>query len=275
MTSYPREAYGTVNPNAGRPANGDRTAWGGHAWPQGVPSNLLGTTDHVNKATGQRLRVTIRRELVPLWQLLFAIADTHDYPIWAHRNGENWGPWGYSNRAVSGTNTPSGHSMALSVDINAPLNPYSSKWQSDMPPAMVADFEACGQYWGGRYTPPTPFDPMHYGYCFPPASVAGHIARAQQILGATPQPPGKDWFDMATEEDLRRVVAAELDARSLTPTGINDLVANVMRADEFRLDRDRRQQDQFNTSTEWARSDEFALDRQRTDVVAIKNKLDA
>ncbi len=208
MTNYPREAYGSTNPNAGRPANGDRDAWGGYAWPQGVPGHLLGTTDYVSATAGQRIRVTMRKELVPLWEILFAIADKHKYPTWAQRNGENWGPWGYENRAVSGTSTPSGHSMALSVDINAPNNPYSTAWQSDMPPALVADYEACGMYWGGRYT--GRYDPMHYGYCFPPSSVGGHIETARRILGGSTG--GKDWFDdMATVGDLEAAVWKQIN----------------------------------------------------------------
>lgn len=180
MTNYSRSAYGS-NPNAGRPANGDRAAWGGYAWPNGVPSGLLATSTG-KSLNGQNIRVLMRKELVPLWNLLWQIAVKHKYQIWANNNGEAWGPWGYSNRCVSGTSTPSGHSMALSVDMNAPYNPYSYTFQSDMPPAMVRDFEACGMYWGGRYTGKA--DAMHFGYCYPPSAVAGHIARARSILGA-------------------------------------------------------------------------------------------
>jgi len=189
MTSYPRSAYGSVNPNAGRPANGDAAAWGGWQWPNCPPGSLLGTTSYVSRSTGgQTIRTQVRAEIVELWNLLFQIADrVHNYPTWSQRNGENWGPWGLACRAVAGSNTPSGHSMALAVDINAPNNPMSSRWQSDMPPPMVAHYESCGMFWGGRFT--GTFDPMHYAYCFAPGSVAGHVARARAILGDAPQPP--------------------------------------------------------------------------------------
>ncbi len=268
MTWYSRSDYGDTNPNSGKPANGNTAAWGGFQWQNCPPSSLLGTTDYTSKF-GQRLRVTTRKEVVELMTLMFRIADLHNYCVYSNKNGENWGPWGMDCRPVSGTSTPSGHSKGLSMDWNAPFNPYSYTFQSDMPPAMVWDIESCGWYWGGRYSGGTKYDAMHYGYCWTPADVAGHVARANSILGGT-QPPNGDWFDMATEEDLRRVVGEELDARSLTPSGINDLVASVMRADEFRLDRDRRLQDNFRNTTDWARSPEFAIGEQRNDVVAIK-----
>jgi hypothetical protein len=185
--SYTRSSYGSSNPNAGRPANGDRSAWGGFAWPNGVPAALLGVTGYTS-SFGQHLVVQMRREIVPLWNLAFEIIDRkHRYKVWAIHDGEAWGPWGYENRAVSGTNYPSGHSMGLSVDINAPYNPYARLFESDMPPAMVKDLESLGLYWGGRYENQK-YDAMHYGYCFPATSVAGHIAKARQLLGQPPTP---------------------------------------------------------------------------------------
>lgn len=216
-TFYPRSAFGSTNPNAGRPPNGDRAAWGGYAWPQGVPANLLGTTDYQSRSSGQRLRVQVRRELVELYTLAMQIMDqVHGYAVWANVNGENWGPWGYSNRAVAGSNTPSGHSMALSVDFNAPWNPMSSTWQTNMPPPMVADLESLGLFWGGRYTGQT--DTMHYGYCFPPASVAGHVSRARSILAAggggsnpTPDPGDDDVTDDQINTIVERTAARVMD----------------------------------------------------------------
>ena len=69
-----QSAYGS-NPNAGVNVNADH-GWGGWQWPGGVPSDLLGTTSYqqVNGAK-QIIRVTVRRELVGLFTLAFAIAD--------------------------------------------------------------------------------------------------------------------------------------------------------------------------------------------------------
>jgi hypothetical protein len=79
-----------------------------------------------------------------------------------------------------------------------------------------------------------------------------------------------DWFDMATEDDLRRIIGEELDARSLTPAGINDLVANVHRADEFKLDAARRAEDTFRAVTDVMHSPEFDLGATRRDTAATK-----
>lgn len=196
MTWYPRSAYGATNPNAGYPANGDFEAWGGYKWPDCPPANLVGFTDYTNTTNGQNMRVNLRKELVPLWNLVFEIQDVkHHYPVWAHRNNDFWGPFGGECRPVSGTQHASGHSGWLAVDENAPNNPYSYTWQSDMPPAMVADMESLGFYWGGRYVGQKT-DPMHWGFCRKPASVAGYIEKAKQILAGvkppTPQPPPEE-----------------------------------------------------------------------------------
>jgi hypothetical protein len=185
MTSYPQSAYGNTNPNAGYPANGDFAAWGNFKWPDGVPSSLLARTNYTNQTNGQVLAVTMRKELVPLWQLAFEIADKKwKYPIYSigPSDGKPWGPWGYANRAVSGTQRASGHSGALSVDINAPYNPYSYTFTSNMPPGMVADFESLFLFWGGRYQGQK-YDAMHYGFCRKPSDVATAINKAKSILG--------------------------------------------------------------------------------------------
>jgi hypothetical protein len=179
--TYHAGDYGS-NPNAGINPNDDH-GWGGYKWPTGVPAALLGTASH-NGVTA-----TVRQELVGLFSLAFAIAEAHGYTINTYVNGVNWGPWGYENRAISGTSVASNHSKGKAVDWNAPNNPYVNGFasiQSDFPPAMVADLESIGLYWGGRYG-----DAMHWEYCYSPADVAGHVAAAQRILtgSPTPQPP--------------------------------------------------------------------------------------
>lgn len=204
MTNYIRAQYGGDNPNAGFPANGDRYAWGGYAWPAGVPTGLLAATSY-QSSFGQNNRVVMRRELVPLWNLAFELCDRkHHYCVWSVNNGEVWGPWGYENRNISGTQTASGHSMGLSVDINAPYNPYSYTFQSDMPPAMVADLESLGLYWGGRYAGQK-YDAMHYGFCRAPGTLPQYIARARNLLGLSPAPtPGDDDMPL-TDDDIKKI----------------------------------------------------------------------
>lgn len=184
--SFRLSDYGP-NPNAGRRPSPQ--AWGGHQWPAGVPSNLMGTARHPDRSDAH---FPTRIELIPLWQELMHLAHLQGYRIWGMNNGVFWGPWGYQNRAISGTSTPSNHSAGIAADINAPNNPQSSSFISDLPPALVNAFETCGFFWGGRYTAPTKFDTMHFEYCFAPANVAAHLARARTLTGGSaPLPPDK------------------------------------------------------------------------------------
>ena len=130
--AYSANAYG-YNVNEGVNVNADH-GWGGYQWPGGVPGGLLGT------AVYGPIRLTIRRELVELAQLTFAIADKkHGYTVWTRNpngNGENWGPWGYENRTISGSSTPSNHSRGKAMDWNAPNNGYANGFwniSSDFP----------------------------------------------------------------------------------------------------------------------------------------------
>lgn len=165
-----RAEYGG-NPHAGRNPNADN-GWGGYQWPGGVPGNLLAV---VTVPGG--VRIVVRRELAELVSLNYQIAQVkygRDFHV-------GW-TGGYENRAIAGTNTPSNHSKGKAIDNDASRNPMSSIFQCDIPPGLVADWESTGWYWGGRYTGKT--DTMHFEYCFGPGDVAGHVARARQILAA-------------------------------------------------------------------------------------------
>ena len=176
MAVYTAKSYG-ANANAGVNVNADN-GWGGWKWPQGVPADRLG------RALYGDIRLTIRKELVELAQLAFEIAEKrHGYKVYTKNpngNGEIWGPWGYENRAISGTSQASNHSRARAMDWNAPYNGYASSFatiRSDFPPAMVAELESIGWGWGGRYG-----DAMHWEYAYSPADVAKHVAKAKALL---------------------------------------------------------------------------------------------
>ena len=170
-----KAAYGP-NPNAGIDVNADH-GWGNFQWPGGVPASLLGWAEY------KGVRSEVRKELVTLYTLAYQIArEKHGYTINTtnpNGNGEAWGPWGYENRIIDGSaNVPSNHSRGKANDWNAPFNPYSvDNFQSDFPPAMVADLESIGLGWGGRYG-----DTMHWEYIFSPDDVAGHEAEARALL---------------------------------------------------------------------------------------------
>lgn len=190
MARYGQSSYKLgprgANPNA-------ENGWGPYKWPAGVPANLRATFSY-QQVNGLKQRITgdVRKELVELFQLAAAIADRkYNYQIYANKDGVNWGPWTYSNRAIAGTNTASNHSRALAWDVNAPLNGYASGFStisSDIPPALVNDWERIGLSWGGRYG-----DAMHFEANITPAQVPAHVALAKQILGGSvPDTPPTD-----------------------------------------------------------------------------------
>lgn len=81
--------------------------------------------------------------------------------------------------------------------------------------------------------------------------------RTAATMAGTPIPPAPptDWLDMDAST-LRTIVRTE----------VHQEVLAILRADEFRLDRSRRLQDDFRGRTDWARSPEFDMGGVRADV---------
>lgn len=212
MTTYRSGAYGP-NPNSGVNVNSDHS-WGGYQYPRGVPGELLGVASY------QDIRVTVRKELAPLWALAFQIIDqVHHYKVWTHNpngNGEPYGPWSYENRKIAGSNTPSNHSKGKACDINAPWNPYANGFAniySDFPPAMVRDLESIGLCWGGRYG-----DAMHFEFGYAPSDIYGFMKKALAILGqggsvvGTPAPTPTPTPTPDDEDDQMMRIAVAKDS---------------------------------------------------------------
>jgi len=148
----------------------------GPMWPNSNPNVLT-------LAREDGLRLPIHKELAGLVRMLMdATEQIYGYDI---HPGETWG---YANRAISGTSTPSNHSQATAIDINAPANPYASAdWHRrnargtkpfglqlvcDIPQAAVALWEKYGFGWGGRYSSKP--DPMHFEF-------EGTVADAERL----------------------------------------------------------------------------------------------
>jgi peptidoglycan hydrolase-like protein with peptidoglycan-binding domain len=142
------------------------------SWGPGWPAD---NSHKIVTAVVGEIRLPVRREIAPLVAgLVKGLADARNKkfnPGWC---------WGYANRAISGTNTPSNHSWGLAVDLDAPENPYLAAsthraahplrktypggrvLRSTMPMKTEAIAKRWGFRWGGVYT--TKPDPMHFEF---------------------------------------------------------------------------------------------------------------
>lgn len=173
---FERKDYAS-NPHEG--ANRNNAAARG--WGPGWPANNAHKMGRVDAAG---IVLWVRKEMVPLVETLLQVTIARGYDL-KHVKDD----WGYANRPIRGTRTPSNHSWGLAIDLNSTENPMASRFVSDIPPAVVKDWEACGFYWGGRYER-TP-DTMHFEYLGRPRDVAGHLAKAKAILKDLTEPKGK------------------------------------------------------------------------------------
>lgn len=178
MTSYTRGDYGP-NPHAGADRNNAAERGWGLGWPNCQYSKMV-----VIRKAG--VAVSVRKEIAELVATLFqATEEKFNYDIKAGQT------WGMACRPIRGTQTASNHSWGLAVDINSLANPMQSTFKSDIPPPVVHMWEACGFYWGGRYSNRP--DAMHFEYIFRPEDVARHLTKAKTYLSTqkpdSPKPP--------------------------------------------------------------------------------------
>ncbi|MGH3481296.1 MAG: M15 family metallopeptidase [Nocardioidaceae bacterium] len=170
MTTYSRSDYGN-NPNAGKSRNNAAERGWGSGWPNAQTARMA----KVGKAG---VTVYVRREIAPLVAVL--LDNTERLFKYDIKKGQTWG---FANRAIRGTRTPSNHSWGLAIDINSLANPMGSRFVTDIPPAVVAMWGACGLYWGGRYQKRP--DAMHFEYIGRPRDVAADLLQAQRWAAST------------------------------------------------------------------------------------------
>lgn len=169
--AYRRSDYGS-NPHAGANRNNAAQRGWGSGWRDCQKSRQV-------KVAAAGVVVYVRREIADLVATLMTKTERrYNYKILPGQT------WGYACRPIRGTTTASNHSWGLAVDINSESNPMQPAFKSDIPPAVVKMWEACGFYWGGRYV--TTPDTMHFEYIFRPADVAKHVARARRYGSAAP-----------------------------------------------------------------------------------------
>lgn len=159
------------------------SSWG-PGWPNCQPSKIK--TDF--QVSGTRFPGGVRYELVDLITMLVQETKNRGYRF-GTASDPSYGCWGYSCRAISGSNTPSNHSWGLAVDINAPSNPYTSPLVTDMPGWMPDLWNEYGFRWGGDYSGSK--DAMHYEFMGSVSDAAAQTSKAKSRNlggGGTPTP---------------------------------------------------------------------------------------
>jgi len=116
--------------------------------------------------------------------------------------------WGYTYKAnVNNPSQLSCHASGTAIDWNSPDHPNGSSGTFTQAQRgtiyQILDEVQGSVSWLEGY------DEMHFEICVDAADLA---VVAAQLPGGPPPQTG-DWFDMATEEDLRRIVGEELDNR--------------------------------------------------------------
>lgn len=145
------------------------------SWGSGYPNCDAGAIDSGFSVDGITFPGGVRGELCELVGMLVRECRNRGYQFGTD-DDPSYGCWGYSCRAISGSNTPSNHSWGLAVDINAPWNPYTSPLVTDMPEWMPDLWNAYGFRWGGDYS--GDMDAMHYEYMGSVSDAANDTARA-------------------------------------------------------------------------------------------------
>jgi hypothetical protein len=196
----PRSAYRSAPTGVAR--NNARARGWGSGWPDCQRSRIV-------KVVRAGVTIYLRREIAPLVAVLLEATErVYRYDVKPGQTG------GFACRPIRGTSTPSNHSWGLAVDLNWHANPFRSPFRSDLPPAVVAMWWACGFYWGGWYR--TTPDPMHFEYVGRPADVAAHLRRARGYLapGAGRPPSPADW----TEKLVKHLPTLKRGAGVRTPS---------------------------------------------------------
>lgn len=114
--------------------------------------------------------------------------------------------WGYAERPIRGASvTLSNHASGTALDLNAPRHPIGRRGTFTAKQVAAIWHQLRTVYdgairWGGDYAVRP--DEMHFEINTHPAAVAAVAARLRSI--------SKDWFDMATKQELEEVVRAVL-----------------------------------------------------------------
>jgi hypothetical protein len=153
----------------------------GPGWPHPQVDRIVTAVCGAN-----RLRLPVRTEIAPLVQRLVADLERQHGPF---HSGQCWG---FANRAIRGSSTPSNHSWGLAIDLDAPSNPMTTDPRAPHTIGSYASGLAAryGFRWGGDYVGRK--DYMHFEFMGTPASAAAlaHGLGAAPNGGRPALPPG-------------------------------------------------------------------------------------
>jgi hypothetical protein len=156
-------------------------------WGSGWPTNRSGD---MTTATGGGVSVVVHMRIAKLVSLLLGETKRRGYYLHS-----GW-CWGYANRPIKGTSSPSNHSWGLAIDLNAPTNPMQDHLKTDMPSWMPELWESYGFRWGGHYDGRK--DAMHYEFMGTPAEADAETAKAMANL----MQPVPNVHDLTRQQDL-------------------------------------------------------------------------
>jgi peptidoglycan hydrolase-like protein with peptidoglycan-binding domain len=150
------DRYKAIDPGNDRSSKSIRRLWGvGNGEPLSR-KKLMASRSKVALYTGAEIVGGVHRALVPAVQAMSHVMALHNYrPV-------HPGNWGVAYRPVRGRKSWSLHAFGCAVDIGAPVNPMTSRFVTDMPPALISDLMAIrsiasservwtwGGFWGVR-----------------------------------------------------------------------------------------------------------------------------
>ena len=155
----------------------------GPGWPTDRTADMVWVRAPISGAKWQA-----HRGVAPILGYVIGEAERRGY-LFDHGPRDTDDDWGYSNRPIRGTRTPSNHSWGLAVDIDAQQYPQGQRRR--IPPGwLISLFSQWGFEWGGGWSYA---DPMHFEFTSTPQRAQQLIAMlaATHVAGRpVPVPPG-------------------------------------------------------------------------------------
>jgi len=155
----------------------------GRGWPVDRGGEMVWVRAPISGARWQ-----VHRDVAPILSYVIAEAERRGY-LFDYGPGDVDDDWGYSNRPIRGTRTPSNHSWGLAVDIDAQNYPQGQRKR--VPPAwLISLFSQWGWSWGGGWSY---VDPMHFEFLGTPAQarqLVAMLAASDVQQRPVPVPPG-------------------------------------------------------------------------------------